>query len=176
MTRRTEARLLLVDDEEDVLQAKAITLGDEYETLLATSGSEALEMIDDSVDVVFLDRRMPGMTGRETLEAIREEGYETPVCMVTAVEPDVDIIEMPFDDYIVKPVERATLQEKIDVLTSQTEFISKSRELYRLDSKRKSLESAGLNKRESEEYQRLLEEIEALRSERDEDWMSVQEF
>jgi DNA-binding response OmpR family regulator len=89
--------------------------------------------------------------------------------MVTAVEPNFDIIEMGFDAYLVKPVERATLSETIDDLLTRSTYESDVQELFSLSSKKAMLES---QKSQSalagnEEYQELSERIEELREELD---------
>lgn len=43
---------------------------------------------------------MPGMSGQEVLEAIRDRGYGCMVAMLTVVEPDIDIIKIGFDKYL----------------------------------------------------------------------------
>jgi DNA-binding response OmpR family regulator len=82
--------------------------------ITAYNGTEALDAITDEVDVVLLDRRMPGLAGEEVLEAIREAEYDCRVAMVTAVTPEEDIVEMGFDDYLAKPVDRKRLLETVD--------------------------------------------------------------
>jgi DNA-binding response OmpR family regulator len=66
--------------------------------------------------VVLLDRRMPGMSGDEVLEHIKDWELECRVVMVTAVDPDENIIEMGFDDYLSKPVSKSKVIDTIDQL------------------------------------------------------------
>jgi DNA-binding NtrC family response regulator len=113
-TTDPQGTVLVVDDEPDVADAYSLRLEQHYDVRTAYGGEEALETIDDDVHVVLLDRRMPDMSGDEVLEAFRERGYDCGVIMVTAVDPDFEIIEMPFDDYLQKPVDRDTLFEAID--------------------------------------------------------------
>jgi DNA-binding response OmpR family regulator len=114
--------VLIVDDEPDVADAHALKLRNDYETRVAYGGEEALETVDYDVDAVLLDRRMPDIHGDEVLERIREEGYNCKVIMTTAVDPDLNILEMDFDDYLCKPIHKetllTTLEQQID--TSQT--------------------------------------------------------
>jgi DNA-binding response OmpR family regulator len=98
-----------VDDEEQVADVYALRLRGEYETRTAYGGEAALAAYDDAVDVVLLDRRMPDIPGDEVLERLREQGVDVRVVMLTAVDPDFDILEMPFDDYLCKPVEKEDL-------------------------------------------------------------------
>jgi DNA-binding response OmpR family regulator len=106
--------ILVVDDEEVVADAYALHLGREYETMVAYTGEDALEELDQSVDIVLLDRRMPGLTGDNVLQKIRENGYDCRVIMVSAVDPDFDIVDMPFDDYLCKPVRNEDLYEAVE--------------------------------------------------------------
>jgi DNA-binding NtrC family response regulator len=109
-----DTTVLIVDDEGAVADAYTAQLRDEYETRTAYGGDQALEQIDGDVDVVLLDRRMPGRSGDEVLERVRERGLDCRVIMVTAVNPDFDIVDMPFEDYLQKPVGRETLTGAIE--------------------------------------------------------------
>ena len=141
MSGTEPATVLVVDDERDVADAYAAQLDGEYVVTTAYGGQEALERLDASVDVVLLDRRMPGLSGDEVLDAIRERGLEVRVAMVTAVDPDFDIIEMPFDDYIIKPVSREDLTETIERLLTCSTYEAKLREYYSLMAKHATLEA-----------------------------------
>jgi DNA-binding response OmpR family regulator len=92
------AVVLVVDDEPDVADSYAAFLRDRYDVRTAYGGEPALAALDEDIDVVLLDRRMPDMFGDEVLESIRGRGFECRVAMITAVDPDVDIIDMEFDD------------------------------------------------------------------------------
>jgi DNA-binding response OmpR family regulator len=139
MSGTEPATVLVVDDERDVADAYAAQLDGEYVVTTAYGGQEALERLDASVDVVLLDRRMPGTSGDEVLDAIRERGLDVRVAMVTAVDPDFDIIEMPFDDYIIKPVSREDLLETIERLLTCSTYEEKLRKYYSLTAKHATL-------------------------------------
>ena len=112
--------VLFVDDEPALADGRAAQLSDQYDTRTAYDGRAALEVLDDDVDVVFLDRRMPGRPGEAVLESIRERGHDCSVVMVTGVEPDADVVEMGFDEYLVKPVEADDLREAADRLLARS--------------------------------------------------------
>jgi len=167
--------VLVVDDERDVADAYAAQLDGEYVVTTAYGGQEALDRLDASVDVVLLDRRMPGLSGDEVLDAIRDRGLDVRVAMVTAVDPDFDIIEMPFDDYVIKPVSREDLFETIERLLTCSNYEEKLREYYALTAKRATLES---NKPRAEldgneEFEALGDRIDELERDLDE---AVSEF
>jgi len=65
MSSSEPATVLVVDDEPDVADAYAAQLQNEFIVSTAYGGQEALDKIDDSVNVVLLDRRMPGISGDE---------------------------------------------------------------------------------------------------------------
>ncbi|WP_254272111.1 response regulator transcription factor [Haloarcula marina] len=106
--------VLVVDDEHDVADTQALRLRDHYETSVAYGGNEALEMAGPEIDAILLDRRMPDIHGDEVLDRLRERGYEGKVIMLTAVDPDLNILEMAFDDYLQKPVDRETLLSTLE--------------------------------------------------------------
>ncbi len=158
-------RVLVVDDEPEVTEAYAVWLGDRYEVLTATGGEEALDLIDESVDVVLLDRRMPELSGDEVLERLAERDVHPRVAMVTAVDPGFDILEMPFDDYLTKPVTSDELVETVDRLASVAEYDERSRRLFSLAQKRAALESGktATELADSREYAELTDRIARLR-------------
>ncbi|WP_096393254.1 HalX domain-containing protein [Halorubrum trapanicum] len=165
--------VLVVEDEPDLADLYAAWLGDEYRVRTAYGGREALDQLDeadDEVDAILLDRRMPGLSGDEVLTAVRDRGIDCRVAMVTAVEPDFDILEMGFDDYLVKPVTSETLRETVEGLLRRGEYDSEVQELFSLTSKKAMLESekSASDLADNEEYQRLTERIEELRERADE--------
>lgn len=161
--------VLVVEDEPDLADLYAAWLGDEYRVRTAYGGREALDSLDDEIDVILLDRRMPGLSGDDVLVTVRERDIDCRIAMVTAVEPDFDIIAMGFDDYLVKPVTKDGLYDTTESLLKTSRYDSNVREFYALASKRALLESekgrAALD--ENEEYQDLTDRFEELRHELD---------
>ncbi|MFB6110229.1 MAG: response regulator [Halodesulfurarchaeum sp.] len=159
--------VLIVDDEVNITELFGVWLESDYDVRTANSGEEALEELDDSVDVVLLDRRMPGLSGDEVLEEIREAGYDCRVAMVTAVDPDFDVIEMGFDDYLTKPIDREGLESAIESLLGRKEYDDAMQEYYALVSKKAALESSKPPSElsASDEYAELEADIEALEDE-----------
>ncbi|RNJ25290.1 HalX domain-containing protein [Halosegnis longus] len=156
--------VLIVDDEPDLADLYAAWLADSYDVRTAYGGDDGIDAADEDVDVALIDRLMPDTSGDEVLSAIRAAGYGCRVAMVTAVEPDFDIIEMGFDDYLVKPVRREELREAVEQLLSRSEYDAQLREYYALVSKRAALETQKSEREleESEAYAELCEDIEEL--------------
>lgn len=165
--------VLVVEDEPDLADLYAAWLGDEYRVRTAYGGHEALDQLDeveDEVDAILLDRRMPGLSGDEVLTAVRDRGINCRVAMVTAVEPDFDILEMGFDDYLVKPVTSETLRDTVEGLLRRGEYDTEVQELFSLTSKKAMLESekSASDLADNEEYQELTDRIAELRERADE--------
>ena len=162
--------VVVVDDEPDLADLYTAWLGDSYDVRTAYGGEEAIERVDGDVDVALIDRLMPERSGDEVLATVRERGHDCQVAMVTAVEPDFDIIEMGFDAYLVKPVLRDDLRETVGRLLTRGTYDAQVRELFSLASKRAALmtqkDPAALA--ENEAHQRLDTRFDELREELDE--------
>ena len=156
--------VLVVEDEPDLADLYSRWLSEECAVRTALDGEQALTALDEDLDVVLLDRRMPGLTGDEVLERIRERRLDCRVAMVTAVDPDFDIVEMGFDDYLEKPVTRDDLVGTVECLASLSSYDREVRELFSLASKKATLEAEKPPHEltESDEYTRLRRQLSAL--------------
>ena len=109
-TNMTKTQILLVDDEQDELEA--------YNFLLSSMGMENVKTLNDSREVlatvktlhapvVFLDLNMPHMTGQEVLKQLKAEKPDVPVVIITAdsdIETAVECLKLGAHDYLVKPI------------------------------------------------------------------------
>lgn len=108
-------KVLVVDDEREVADAYALRLKGVADTRTVYDGERALDHIDDEpVDVLLLDRHMPGLSGDDVLERLADREFSGRVIMVTAVDPGFDVLDMPFDEYLCKPLERADVRAAVD--------------------------------------------------------------
>ncbi|MCG1002902.1 MULTISPECIES: response regulator [Halobacterium] len=163
-----EATVLVVDDEEGLADLYAIWLRDEYDVETAYDGEAALEALSEAVDVVLLDRQMPGLSGDDILETIRERGLDCRVAMVTAVEPELDIVDLGFDDYLRKPIDRETLRETVDRLLSRSTYDETVQQYFAAARKHALLtESNDPSVTDSEEFEALEDRLGDLRSQLD---------
>ena len=105
----TNGQLLWVDDEMELLKAHVIFLEKKgYEVTTVSNGPDAVELCRDrSFDLVLLDEQMPGLSGLDTLQLIKDIQPATPVVMVTKSEEE-NIMEQAIGqkiaDYLIKPV------------------------------------------------------------------------
>ena len=132
MTAIEGGTVLIVDDDREVVRTYRRYLDETYTIREAYDGEEALDELDDDVDVVLLDRLMPGASGGEVLDRIRDRGYDVRVAMVTAVDPDFDIVDMGFDDYVTKPTTRDELRRTVDGLLELDQHAVDVREYHSL--------------------------------------------
>jgi len=153
--------VLVVEDEQHLADLYTDYLDDRYDVRTAYSGEEGLEYLEEGIDVVLLDRRMPVVSGNEVLAEIEERGLPCRVAMVTAVNPDFDIIEMGVDDYLVKPVTREELSEVVERLHKIAAYNEQLQELTTRKLKRNVLqvEKTQTELEASERYQQLQSEI-----------------
>ena len=101
--------LLWVDDEIELLKAHILFLENKgYKVVMASNGADAIEQCGmQTFDLVLLDEQMPGLSGLETLQRIKEIQPATPIVMVTKSEEE-DIMNQAIGakiaDYLIKPV------------------------------------------------------------------------
>lgn len=133
--------VLIVDDDVALTEVYAAWLEDHYPVETATTGEEALESLESHIAVVLLDRRMPGLPGEAVLEAVREQGIDCRVAMVSGVRPDTDIVDLGFDDYLVKPVTGDDLRELVGQLLERQSYDDRIQRYFSLASKRAALET-----------------------------------
>lgn len=161
--------VLIVDDDPRLLSMHASWLEDTYEVKQARNGRQALRRLDDDVDVVLLDRRMPGISGDEVLSSIRDRDRNCGVLLLTAVDPGLDVIELPFDAYLEKPVVPGELREVVSDVLSRRVY-DQDRITYLSLLARQSVlraEHTAAELDDSQEYTRLEERIEGLEAKLD---------
>lgn len=101
--------VLWADDEIDLLKPHILFLKDKgYDVVTATSGDEALELVEkNDFSVILLDENMPGLSGLETLNRLKSKHSDLPVIMITKSEEEYlmeDAIGSKISDYLIKPV------------------------------------------------------------------------
>ena len=114
-----KTRVLLVDDEEEFVQALAERLSiRDYDVTTSLSGEDAVEKLRHyNFDVVILDVRMPGMDGTEVLHEMKRIKPLTEVIMLTGhatVESAIDGMKQGAYDYLLKPAQFSELLEKLE--------------------------------------------------------------
>lgn len=157
MARPDQPTVLVVEDQVEIADLYTEWLSANYNIRTAYDGQQALEALDEAVDVVLLDRRMPEIHGDDLLDCIRDRGLSCRVTIVTAVDPDFDIIELGFDEYLTKPVSAVELRRTVERMLSLTEYDQEVQEYFALASKIATLHASQTQAAlaDSEEYAEL---------------------
>jgi DNA-binding response OmpR family regulator len=128
--------VLIVEDNRALADMYAEWLAETHSVIVAYDGDEAIDSLSERIDVVLLDRIMPERSGESVLETIRSRELDCRVGIVTAVEPQFDILELGFDDYIVKPVLKGDLYHIVEQLLTRSSYTPAYREYHALSEKR----------------------------------------
>ncbi|NKQ40835.1 MAG: response regulator transcription factor [Sulfurovum sp.] len=100
--------ILIVDDESDILDLVEYTMTREGFDVIGCLNTSAVEQIldEEQIDLIIMDRNLPGTEGSTFVQYLRKEGYNQPVIYLSAKDTEDDILEgfdRGGDDYITKP-------------------------------------------------------------------------
>ncbi|NIU66683.1 MAG: response regulator transcription factor [Actinobacteria bacterium] len=167
MTTDGSTRVLVVEDDPDLRELYADYLRDRYAVTAVATGEAALERVADGVEVVLLDRRLPGLDGSGVLKEIRERSAGCAVAVVTGVEPGLDILDMGFDDYVRKPVSRGDLLALVERMDRWREYDGAVRRYFATATTVALIESRGpeASGLQAEDAQLLRERLAAAEAE-----------
>lgn len=118
-------KIVVVEDEEDLLELLEYTLQKEgYEVIgfLNTKNVEQM-LVEEEIDLLIMDRNLPGVEGSEFVESLRKDGFTTPVIYLSAKNMDSEIEEgflRGGDDYITKPFNMKELVLRIKALLKRS--------------------------------------------------------
>ena len=127
-------KLLLIDDEPDILRVLSMSLkADGYDVISAANGTEGIAAFEkETPDIVITDIKMPGMDGIEVLKNIKELNADTEVIIITGhgdIENAIEALKHGASDFINKPVRDEALSialrragEKFDIRQQLKEY------------------------------------------------------
>jgi DNA-binding NtrC family response regulator len=129
------SKILIIDD--DVASCRTLQLhlhSQGHDVILAHGVDEGLDSLDDTIELIILDIRMPGRSGLEGLPEFKSRQGQTRVIMITAfhdMESTIEAMQKGADDYIHKPIDIDELDAAIEKLTNNRE---QSQDLLNTDS------------------------------------------
>jgi len=134
-----EASILVVDDQDSIRHFLTKAFEEEgYEVSACATGRQAVEAVEQKMpDLVFLDLRLPDMSGLEVLKEVKEKSAQTCVIMMTAfgeIETAVQAMKLGAFDYVSKPL---TLDQLLVLAEKGVESLKVRRELTHFRDKRK---------------------------------------
>jgi CheY-like chemotaxis protein len=121
--------ILWADDEIDLFKPSIMFLENKgYKVIPVTNGKDAIDLVaGKGIDVVFLDESMPGLTGLETLQRIKEINQHLPCVMITKNEEEnlmEEAIGSQIADYLIKPVKPQQILSTLKKIIDNTRLVS----------------------------------------------------
>jgi two-component system alkaline phosphatase synthesis response regulator PhoP len=121
-------KILVVDDEEDILELLKYNLSREgYRVSCTTSGEKTLSLVErETPDLILLDLMLPGMDGLEVARRLKDKSHakNVPIVMLTAKGEEADIVtglELGADDYVTKPFSPRILLARVRAVLRRKE-------------------------------------------------------
>lgn len=122
-------KILVCDDEKDIVDVLSYNLEKQgFSVVKAFNGAEALEKVNEDIDVIILDVMMPYLSGLEVCQRIKSnsELSKIPIIFLTAKDSELDEIkglEIGADDYITKPISINKLLARINAILRRTDSL-----------------------------------------------------
>jgi len=138
----TSGTVLAVDDDSDLRSLYRCWLAESHEVRTAADGVEALRAVDETVDIVLLDREMPRRDGVDVAREVERRDIDPAVVMISGVEPGVDLLDIPVDDYLRKPVSAERVHRHVDRAAAVADQPRPRRNLVSLDRRRQIVETS----------------------------------
>ncbi|MGE4294267.1 MAG: response regulator transcription factor [Campylobacterales bacterium] len=119
------ALIAVIEDEEDLLELLEYHLGKEGYDVIGFKNGENVEKLlsEESVDLMIVDRNLPGMEGSDLLAHLRRQGYQVPAIFLTAKTAEKDRLEgfrKGGDDYLTKPFNMDELLLRVKAMLKRT--------------------------------------------------------
>lgn len=162
----TGRNILVIEDEASLAQLYSHHLGEKHDVEVETTGKQGIASVTPDTDLIFLDRKLGDITGDEVIEEVRRSETDCQIIMVTAVDPEFDIIEMDIEGYINKPVDKQDLLDAAKQAFLLEEYEELVEEFYKLRQKRATLSanfsSTTLQQADDERYTWLMDRLETV--------------
>ncbi|WP_135304085.1 response regulator transcription factor [Haloarcula amylovorans] len=163
-----EPTVLVVDDEQPLADAYERWICDTCSTRVAYDGKEAIQLLDESVDLALLDRQMPGCSGEKVAKTIRERDINCRIAILSALEPDEAMLDVRYDTYRMKPLTSPEeLHDLFESLQRRATYEPEERRLLAIVTRKRDVEQHVDQEtlQQSAAYSDLTDELDALREE-----------
>jgi len=136
------ATILVVEDDPDLRSLHRLWLAEDYDVQAVADGESAVADADGTVDIVLLDRDLPGIDGDTVARRLDGDGFQGSIAMVTGQVPDPSVATLPIDDYVTKPIDADELRAVVDRLIARLAVPPSVRTLFGLVTRRARLEAS----------------------------------
>lgn len=174
--------ILVTDDDEGCRELYSLWVASDHEVWTASDGEEALDRLDDSVDLVILDRDMPGPSGTQVASRNESMPFDPYVVMISSRRPDFELSDHSIHGFARKPLIETDLQSVLQEFVSRRRYRAALDDFFALTSKVASIEAdrSPNDLTDDDRYERLrwlvdekrVEVDQALHSS-DEDWSTA---
>ncbi|MDX1918981.1 MAG: response regulator transcription factor [Candidatus Caenarcaniphilales bacterium] len=118
MQNHDTPKILVVDDEQDILESLIYALQHEgYTVITCKKGSQVADLVNsEKPNLLILDVMLPGMNGYDVCKLLRSQGHKLPILMLTAKTTEIDAViglELGADDFIPKPARLKELMARV---------------------------------------------------------------
>jgi DNA-binding NtrC family response regulator len=134
--------VLVVEDDRDLADTYSIWLESEYDVRTAYSGSDGLTLYDSAVDIVLVDRRVPDISGSDVVQNMAQRGFDDQKAMLTSIEPGRDLVDLPCDEYLTKPVTKTQLRDTVRELQMRSKLDGELQRHFTITTKIAALENS----------------------------------
>ena len=126
---KNDITILWADDEIDLLKPQILFLEERgYDVVAVSNGQDAIDKCTDpQIDLIFLDEGMPGLSGLETLQLIKEKRPAVPIVMITKNETEglmEEAIGSQISDYLIKPVKSQQILLTVKKIVDNKRLVS----------------------------------------------------
>jgi DNA-binding response OmpR family regulator len=126
---KNDITILWADDEIDMLKPQILFLEEKgYDVVAVSNGQDAVDKCTDpNIDLIFLDEGMPGLSGLETLQLIKEKRPAIPIVMITKNETEglmEEAIGSQISDYLIKPVKSQQILLTVKKIVDNKRLVS----------------------------------------------------
>jgi DNA-binding NtrC family response regulator len=134
--------VLVVEDDRDLAETYTLWLEPEYDVRTVYSAAEGLTWYDSAVDIVLLDRRMSDFTGTAVIQNMAQRDVDDQKALLTSVEPGSELVDLPCDEYLTKPITKTELRDAVGELQVRSKLDDDLQRHYTLTSKIVALEDS----------------------------------
>lgn len=131
--------VLIVEDDPIASSVLSDYLSDSFKLRSVSRGEDVIQYYSKDTDIVILDRKLEDTNGGRVAMRIKQKDPQALILVVSGVDPENDILDLPIDDYLKKPGNRAELRDRISDVLARQDFEVDERKYLALRSKKLAL-------------------------------------